>query len=585
MPVKRWEKVCAALGVLLIAAGMLSERLPANLLFGRLPADSRREILIENATARAADDVCQVPTTVLRVPPWQKPLGAGVVFHGLAANRRLMTLLGESLANGGLTAYLIDLPGHGDNTDPFSFARAEECAAAVVEHLIGRGEITLDRTVLVGHSLGGDIAMRLADRFTARATIAISPGPLVSVPGIPDHLHIYDMPKRAPDTLLILAGGFDVPGFAYGAREMMRQFGGELTPSSAGYRRGHPRKLTMVDATHTSLVFHHQVLLWSSEWARRALGEPNSPLGRSPLRWLQVQAAPLGVVLLFPGLVTLLTLISWSAAGAQGAEQEPLAFSRTAAIWAAGGVLAVLAVAAADPLAFLGLYTGSYLTSCVLVVGLISFAGIRRASLPVPTVSFGAASRVPPPSGDCKRYAIHLFSRMPASRLVIGGGMALYLVLAFGWAFSQSLGDLRMNAERWWRFLALIPFMLPYSVAEELVVGGPWRSWRHKKNESCRAEGCREHEPAGRRWLGATGRLLRWLTLRFLLWAPMVAAIFVLGSEHILAAVMAPSFLVVSLGQRLGADVIRRRSGSFLAGAIFSAILAAWFIAAVFPMV
>jgi hypothetical protein len=173
---------------------------------------------------------------------------------------------------------------------------------------------------------------------------------------------------------------------------------------------------------------------------------------------------------------------------------------------------------------------------------------------------------------------------MAAVWLAIGGGMALYLLLAFGWTFQFGLGDLWMNEERWWRFLLLIPIMLPFHYAEELAIGVPSPRFRHPRVPECEQIGCKMHESLGERWMSASARLLRWFGFRLLLWIPLVVALFVLRSEHILTAIMALVFLAVSLGQRLGADVIRRRTGSFVAGAIFSAILAAWFIAAVFPL-
>jgi hypothetical protein len=64
----------------------------------------------------------------------------------------------------------------------------------------------------------------------------------------------------------------------------------------------------------------------------------------------------------------------------------------------------------------------------------------------------------------------------------------------------------------------------------------------------------------------------------------MLAAIFVLRSNQILIPLLALYLGLFSLFQRLAADAIRRRSSSALAAAVFSAILAAWYIAAVFPL-
>jgi len=46
-------------------------------------------------------------------------------MHGLSANRRTLTALGDFLRDAGHRVYLLDLPGHGDNSQPFSFAEAE----------------------------------------------------------------------------------------------------------------------------------------------------------------------------------------------------------------------------------------------------------------------------------------------------------------------------------------------------------------------------------------------------------------------------------------------------------------------------
>ena len=58
-----------------------------------------------------------------------------ILIHGLSANRRLMTYLGEDFAGHGIRAFLVDLPGHGDSTDSFTFGRAQQCATAAVDSL------------------------------------------------------------------------------------------------------------------------------------------------------------------------------------------------------------------------------------------------------------------------------------------------------------------------------------------------------------------------------------------------------------------------------------------------------------------
>jgi hypothetical protein len=112
---------------------------------------------------------------------------------------------------------------------------------------------------------------------------------------------------------------------------------------------------------------------------------------------------------------------------------------------------------------------------------------------------------------------------------------------------------------RWIYFVPLFLSNLPYTIAEEVALGP-------REKSKC------------------AGRFATFLVLRFILWIALLAGILVFLSGQVLMAVLAVIFIVVSLGQRFGGDAIRRRTGSAAAAAIFSAILAAWFMAAVFPL-
>ena len=179
---KRWPAVLAAIGAVLIACSACA------LLRWSLP---EQHLLINQ-------DGCRTPVTVLDPPGNQNPLASVVLFHGLAANSRLMTYLGTVFARAGWRVYLPDLPGHGKNTDRFTFARAQQCADSTVEFLDRSGQIDPKKTILAGHSLGGAIAIRMADRAPALATIAISPAPMIA-------------PRRMPSNLLVVSAGFDIP--------------------------------------------------------------------------------------------------------------------------------------------------------------------------------------------------------------------------------------------------------------------------------------------------------------------------------------------------------------------------------------
>jgi hypothetical protein len=82
------------------------------------------------------------------------------------------------------------------------------------------------------------------------------------------------------------------------------------------------------------------------------------------------------------------------------------------------------------------------------------------------------------------------------------------------------------------------------------------------------------------RWV----RLLVFVGLRLEIWLVCLLAYFELASGQAMIAILLPGLALFSILQRLGTDAISQRTGSAVGASIFSAILAAWFIAAVFPL-
>jgi pimeloyl-ACP methyl ester carboxylesterase len=86
-----------------------------------------------------------------------------VLLHGIAADLQSWAALAPSLARNGRAVTAIDLPGHGDTaqeaTDP------DRMVDAVIGFLATLGQ---DPVELVGHSLGGAIATRVARRAPGR---------------------------------------------------------------------------------------------------------------------------------------------------------------------------------------------------------------------------------------------------------------------------------------------------------------------------------------------------------------------------------------------------------------------------------
>ncbi len=473
-------------------------------------------------------DVCHTPLRILE-PQGPRPIGSAVIFHGLSASRGLMQTAGQWLAASGLRVYLVDSPGHGDSTEPFSFSRAEECAGDLVESLSRRGEIRLDRTVLLGHSMGGAIAIRLADRFPTAATIAVSPAPLVRSPRLLPEMLPYTLPRRMPVNLLVFVGGWE-PAIAAEADEaLMRAAGGErLQPEDFLQRRA--AKLVVIPrATHTSLLFDRRVRDWSLGWARSALNEPSAV---SVFRGSPVAGALLGLaglVLLFSATVGGLT----SLLGARAAEQVDTMpnSGKVVALWAVASLLAVSLLKYWVPLKGMRLLTGDYLASLFLLSGAVLLLLFWKEARAATHPDLGAVA--------------------------MACALGLATVLVFGAWLNWQMTDAWMNSARWWRFVAVTLVCLPYFVAEELALG-----------------------PPGKR----RGRFAMFLALRLELWLALLLALYVLGSRQILVVLLAIYLLLVCLAQRSASDAVRRRTGSLAAAAVIGAILTAWFVAAVFPL-
>src|SRR5712691_11604146 len=142
-----------------------------------LPAPYRERTYIFKA------DGCRLETTIV-----EKQAGAAqgsvLLFHGISANKKIMSYLARGFAEQGLRVYVPDLPGHGRTPGPFSPARAEQCGEALLRELLARGMIGADRTILAGHSMGGAIAERIAARVPVAGLIAISPAPMRARHGV-----------------------------------------------------------------------------------------------------------------------------------------------------------------------------------------------------------------------------------------------------------------------------------------------------------------------------------------------------------------------------------------------------------------
>ena len=486
----------------------------------------RRDIVIDARN-------CHTPATILDPPSGVTPMGAAIVLHGLSADRRVMMYLGSDFAGHGFRTYLFDLAGHGDSTDRFTFPRAEQCAAVAIDSLTRSGAIDPRTTILLGHSMGGAIAVRMADHHPVAATIALSPAPMT-------------LPQRMPSNLLVLAGGLDLWPVKREARALADAAGGERTASSDFAEQRAFALVVLPYATHTTGLLDRGVAHRAERWAMQALFPSVPPktlalnldlatyetFSSGRRRLAGAVLGLIGLVFLFPVALEIASKL----AGPAREDSSSLRPSRAlaAAEGAAGALAAVFILSVALPLRFLHLYGGSYLASLLLIGGLFLLALNPKAAK--------------------EAWKPHARPVVAAALL----GFAAFL--ATGAWLDWQLADMWMDAPRWTRFVELLPVAFVFCFAEEVVLGAV--------------------EDGGRRAL----RYFIALTLRLELWLACLLAYYRLLHGDILILILFFTLAAFSAAQRLATDGLRVRTGSPIGAALFGAILAAWFIAAIFPL-
>jgi pimeloyl-ACP methyl ester carboxylesterase len=511
--VKRWEKICGIIGALFFLVGALA--------IHRGTRDiARQDLLITS-------EGCRTPVSVLE-KAGAESRGSVVVLHGLCANRKIMFPFSYQLARAGMRIYAIDSPGHGENTDAYSFARVEQCVAAAVEYLTASGKINPHTTAVIGHSMGGAAAVRLADRDPVAATIAISPGPMVT-------------PQRMPSNLLVFSAGQDLNLLKHQGTRLAAAAGGDRTASGDFAERRAFELVYLPHATHTSLLLDSSVLQDSIGWAQRAFSPSTSEgasggdvAGLSP-RDAAFGGSVLGLIglfMLFPACATIATTF----AGPKRAEIDDPNPSRPLALaeGAICSVFGVLILSMGIPLKFLHMYAGTYLASFLFMTGVLFLSLNWKDALESlsPNLRRGIATAV----------------------------LGFITILAIGAWLNSHLADAWLNGPRWLRFAGLFPFLWVFSYGEEIMLGPVRIGWRR------------------------AARYLVFLVLRLELWAACAVAAYRLPNGQLILVVLFMFLVQFSILQRLATDALRLRTGSAPAAATFGAILACWFIASVFPL-
>jgi hypothetical protein len=374
-------------------------------------------------------------------------------------------------------------------------------------------------TIIVGHSMGGEIAIRLADYFPVAGTIALAPAPMV-------------LPRRMPSNLLIIGAQMDLAPMKASAEELLRAAGGSRTTDEDFRQRRAANGIVASWTSHGSVVLDSLAARAMAGWARAALGlmGPPEPPPGEPLTGEILGIA--GICLLFP--LTATWIVRTFRANCAG-KKAPVRQSTKALLahWLVAALFAFSIVSFWYPQRLFPFYEGGYLAFFMLL------AGTSLVLL----------------------FRIHLRGVFDRGYRPVLAASAHGILIIFGlgaW-LNWQLTDVRMSGVRWFYFVPLFLANLPYAIVEEAGLGAPEQSRR-------------------------ASRFGTFVALRFVLLLALLIGILIFLSGQVLMALLAPYFVAVSLGQRIGADSLRRRTGSPAAAAIFSAILAAWFMAAVFPL-
>ena len=127
--------------------------------------------------------------------PSSRPLVA-VLIHGISASKSVMIPLGLRLAHAGMECHLLDLPGHGQSTETFSPSAALQAIHEVLNSLKNDKPLhdrlyaadSVRQVVIIGHSLGGSLALKATRGDQGACVVALSPAAATVTPSSPPRI-------------------------------------------------------------------------------------------------------------------------------------------------------------------------------------------------------------------------------------------------------------------------------------------------------------------------------------------------------------------------------------------------------------
>ncbi|MBA4388775.1 MAG: hypothetical protein C0404_12395 [Verrucomicrobia bacterium] len=273
---------------------------------------------VDPAFRRTTDSIKgygDVPLSIeLSYPKGSGPFPAVLVLHGVGANSRVCENFRRSFLQQGFACALLDFRGHGGSGGKHgNWPELVEDARSALTRLRTDAAVDANRVMIVGHSMGANVAYRVADSSLA-GVVAIAgrfPGTL----------------KRFPTNLLLATGRHDALVPPETIKTLAIYFTGEdieYNKLFGDFGNNTALRLFVSESSHAGECFDKSIHRQAVEWACLCTGIPF----QGEIKPLPVQM-PTMIVQFLSGLAVLFSLAYWLTQGSRAVTSWAVSISRS----------------------------------------------------------------------------------------------------------------------------------------------------------------------------------------------------------------------------------------------------------------